>query len=86
MTKLQDGLWDNLPLLNMLVQVSGLFNSVFIKVQLMLEVGEEDQKMRDRKPKVFFISDLGKGCWSFEIIFKTGNLLFSDKLKPTGEW
>lgn len=33
-----DALWEDLSLLNTLAQVINLFNSIFIKVQLMLDI------------------------------------------------
>lgn len=43
MNKVAD-LWDSISLMNLLVQVSGLFNSVFIKYNDCWTSGEVEQK------------------------------------------
>ena len=55
-------------------QLTDLFNSVFMKMQLMLDVRGGGTETRGTLiPKSFFINNLEKDCWSFESIF--GNLL-----------
>lgn len=49
-----DASWEDLSSLNMLAQVINLFNSVFIKVQLMLDIrGGRTEKWGTLIPKVF---------------------------------
>lgn len=56
-----DVLWADLSLLNTLAQVINLFNSVFIKVQLMLDIRRgRKEKWKRLIPEVVFINNLEK--------------------------
>lgn len=56
-----DVLWEDLSLLNMLAQVINLFNSIFIKVQLMLDIRRgRKAKWKRLIPEVVFINNLEK--------------------------
>ena len=56
-----DALWEDLSLLNTLAQVINLFNSIFIKVQLMLDIRRgRKEKWKRLIPEVVFINNLEK--------------------------
>lgn len=59
-----DALWEDLSLLNTLAQVINLFNSIFIKVQLMLDIrrGRRKRIIEEERliPEVVFINNLEK--------------------------
>lgn len=56
-----DALWEDLSSLNTLAQVINLFNSIFIKVQLMLDIRRgRKEKWKTLIPEVVFINNLEK--------------------------